>query len=733
LLNRDPMPGLIRVAVPVPLPQTFDYELPAGPLPEAGCRVLVPFGPREVVGIVIGPAADPGIAVGAIKPVSCVLDAAPLLTAELLDSLRWAARYYQHPIGEVCAAALPLALRSAQDLPEAGHPGIVLNAHGVAALGDPRRRRGTRIDAVLQALADGPLAVVVLDERVPGWRASATELRRRGWIDAQTIVGHAQRREPVPGPKLNPEQEDAARQIVATHSQFAAFVLDGVTGSGKTEVYLAAIADAIARGRQSLVLVPEIALTPQTTRRFRERLGIDIAILHSGLAEGARARAWLAAARGEAMVVLGTRSAIFTPLPKAGLLIVDEEHDTSYKQQDGFRYHARDLAVVRARALGIPVVLGSATPSLETLANIEAGRYHALRLTRRAGVAKPPRLRVMDVRRKRLEHGLAIETLDAIAACLAAGEQVLVFRNRRGYAPVLFCQACGWSAQCARCDRPLTVHRGIGRLRCHHCGADAPIPRACPTCSSPALAPQGQGTERLEETLSARFADVPVIRVDRDSTRGKARRDAILEDFSAPGPRILVGTQILAKGHDLPDLTLVVVVGVDEGLYSVDFRAPERLGQLIVQVAGRAGRAERPGTVILQTHHPDHPLLGALLAGGYHALAARLLEERRSAPLPPFAQFALLRAEAKSSAEAQAFLDAAAGLSRAAAPAVQVHGPMPAPMPRRAGFQRLQLLAEAADRAALQRFLPDWLSGVRALREARRVRWSIDVDPVEMG
>jgi primosomal protein N' (replication factor Y) len=520
--------------------------------------------------------------------------------------------------------------------------------------------------------------------------------------------------------------------ILADLGRFAPYLLEGITGSGKTEVYMAAIAATIGRGRQALVLVPEIALTPQTTRRFRERLGFDVAVLHSGLSERERAKAWLAAARGEARVILGTRSAIFVPLPSPGLIIVDEEHDVSYKQQDGFRYHARDLAVVRAKALGVPLLLGSATPSLESLANAEAGRYRRLRLPQRAGVARPPSLQVMDLRNKRLEQGLAVSTLHAMQQHLARGEQVLVFRNRRGYAPVLFCHGCGWTAQCSRCDRPLTLHRGAARLRCHHCGAQAPIPASCPACASSALAPQGQGTERIEEVLRERFPDVPVLRVDRDSTRSRSGRELIFEQLDVDGARILVGTQMLAKGHDLPGLTLVVVAGVDEGLHSVDFRAAERLGQLIVQVAGRAGRADRAGSVILQTHQPDHPLLRDLIEGGYPALARTLMRERRAAKLPPFAHFALLRAEARSTAEADAFLSQAVAAAARASKEVSVHGPLPAPMPRRAGFQRSQVLIEAAERGAMQAFLPGWLEVVRSLPDARRVRWSIDVDPVEM-
>jgi primosomal protein N' (replication factor Y) (superfamily II helicase) len=727
------MPPVVRVAVPVPLPRLFDYRLESGfapPLP--GCRVRVPFGRRSLVGVVVEQADDSEFPPDQLKAVEAVLDEQPLLGMELVQTLVWAARYYQHAIGEVFDAALPALLRSGRDLPPRGVAAFGLTGSGREALEDPDRRRGTRVAALMEALASGPWATADLDQSLPGWRSAGRTLRKRGWIGECRLEGAPQGQPAVAAPPLNPAQHDAVVAIQADLGEFVPFLIDGVTGSGKTEVYLAAIAQVIARGQQALVLVPEIALTPQTMRRFRERLGFDVAILHSGLSERERADGWLAAARGEARVILGTRSAVFVPLASPGLVIVDEEHDASYKQQDGFRYHARDMAVFRARALGIPVVLGSATPSLESLANAEAGRYRLLRLPGRAGGARAPSLEVMDLRRKRLEHGLAISTLDAIGQCLARGEQVLVFRNRRGYAPVLFCHACGWSAQCARCDRPLTLHRGAARLRCHHCGADAAIPQACPECASPALAPQGQGTERLEEVLARRFPEVPILRVDRDTTRNRSARDEVFGQLDVEGPRILVGTQMLAKGHDLPRLTLVVVAGVDEGLYSVDFRAGERLGQLIVQVAGRAGRAERPGAVILQTHHPDHPLLRALIDGGYAQLARDLMAERRAASLPPYAQFALLRAEAKSQADANAFLQLAADSARASGHAILAHGPLPAPMPRRAGYQRSQILIEAATRSLMQAFLPEWLETFRNVPAARKVRWSIDVDPVEM-
>ncbi|HET7663402.1 MAG TPA: primosomal protein N', partial [Rhodanobacteraceae bacterium] len=479
------------------------------------------------------------------------------------------------------------------------------------------------------------------------------------------------------------------------------------------------------------MLVPEIGLTPQSVRRLRERLGTEVEVLHSGLADGERARAWLRAKSGGARVVLGTRSAIFTPLPHAGLIVVDEEHDTSYKQQDGFRYHARDLALVRARALDVPVILGSATPSLETLANVEAGRYQRLHLPARAGARQAPRVQTVDIRSQRLQHGLSPDLIQAIGATVARGEQVLVFRNRLGYAPMLTCHACGWHARCTRCDKPMTLHAVRQRLVCHHCEREQRIPAACPECGHAPLNPRGYGTERLEEALRARFKDVPVHRIDRESTRRRDAFDRLLDDLDDQQAAILVGTQILAKGHDLANLTLVAITGVDAGLFSVDFRAQERLAQLVVQVAGRAGRAQKPGQVLLQTHHPDHPFLRTLLGKGYATVAQELLAERRLLQLPPFASQALLRAEAHDRTVLDAFLQAAHAALDAPTD-IRLLGPMPAPMPLRAGRHRGQLLLEADQRGTLKRLLQRWQAQLLKLPAARRVRWSIDVDPVDL-
>ncbi|WP_243042667.1 primosomal protein N' [Dyella sedimenti] len=721
------MPAVLRIALPVPLPTLFDYLPPAtGPV-AAGSRVLVPFGKGKAVGIVVEAEAEPAVGSTRLKRVLRVLDDAPLLDAELIATLARAADYWLGAPGEAYANALPLALREDRPLPDLREEAWALTPAGQSALDAGSRRGGSR--ALLEALARGPQTAERLHERLPGWRDAARRLDQAGLIERAETLAAA----PAPSstaPALSTEQQQAVDAIGGALGRFQPFLLDGVTGSGKTEVYLALIEQVIAQGRQALLLVPEIGLAPQTVRRLRERLGVAVQVLHSNLAEGDRASAWLRARSGEAKVILGTRSAVFTPLPQAGLIVVDEEHDSAYKQQEGFRYHARDLALLRARALGVPVVLGSATPSLETLANVQSGRYQALHLRARPGALRPPQVQIVDMRAQRLDHGLSPALLAAVADTVARGEQALVFRNRRGYAPVLLCHGCGWHAECPRCEHPMTLHAGRRQLICHHCDYSARVPLQCPACGAPELKPQGQGTERLEEALAARFPEVPVLRIDRETTRRRDAFEHLLDGLRDDRAAILVGTQMLAKGHDLPNLTLVAIVGVDEGLHSVDFRASERLAQLVVQVAGRAGRAAKPGRVLLQTHHPDHPLLRQLLAQGYAAAATALLEERRSLQLPPYGHQVLLRADAHQREHVDAFLaEAASGL--AGAP-VRLAGPMPAPMPLRAGRHRGQLLIEADSRAVLHAALRPWFRTLSTLPPARRVRWSLDVDPIDL-
>ena len=734
---------LLRIALSVPLPREFDYLPPAGHSPstsDVGKRVRVPFGARELTGVVVA-IATATLGMPELRQAVAVLDGSPLLQGELLESLRWLSRYTHAPLGEVLGTALPVLLRQGEPVPETHTWAWRLTAAGMDGL--PRLRQGTRPRRLAEWLQASPREEDQLDLHFDDWRSAARALGKRGLAERVAIPASTLAPDPQPGPALNQEQQVAVDAILSTQG-FAPMLLDGVTGSGKTEVYLHAIAACLRRGRQALILVPEIGLTPQTLGRFRQRLGVPVLALHSGLSDSERARGWAAFARGEARVAVGTRSAVFTPLPAAGLIIVDEEHDASYKQQDGIRYHARDFALVRGKALDVPVILGSATPSLETLHNAASGRYTHLRLTRRAGDAQPPSVRVHDLRKRPLVAGLSTDTVSSISRALGAGGQVLVFKNRRGYAPVLLCHDCGWSAQCKRCgtstrSSPMTVHGAGRRLQCHHCGARQATPPACPDCGGLALQPQGIGTERLEEVLAEKFPDVPVLRIDRSTTQ---RRDALAGHLRklGDGPGILVGTQILAKGHDLPHLTLVVVVGVDEGLFSADFRASEKLAQQLIQVAGRAGRASKPGEVWLQTHHPDHPLLDLLINGGYHAFAAGELEQREAAGFPPFAHLILFRAEAKHLDAADAFLRGARAvcLDAMGSAADEPHlfpellGPLPAPMPRRAGMHRMQLLLTSSNRRSLHALLDAALPAIYALPEARKVRWSLDVDPLDL-
>ncbi len=727
---------VLRVAVPGPLDRLFDYRRPKDPsAPTAvpGCRVRVPFGRGRRIGVIVVSDSDSELAPERLRRVEAVLDTEPALPDAILQLGLWSAEYYHHPPGDALAALLPAPLRRGENPDTAPPPRWRATAAGRST--DPatlvRAPLQARLLELVRAHEDG-IEAAVLRTVTDRYQAPLRALEAKG------LVGRAppavrETPPPEPGPALSAAQADRAEAIVGALGDFAPILLRGVTGSGKTEVYLTAMRRVLECGRQVLVLVPEIGLTPQLVARVARRLGTTPAVLHSGLTDRERLAAWRRARSGEAAVVLGTRSAVFTPLPHPGLIVVDEEHDPSLKQQDGFRYHARDLAVLRAQRSCIPVVLGSATPSLESLANSRRGHYRRLDLDERAGGARPPRLALVDVRRRRLDEGLSTPLAEAMERTLAAGEQVLLYLNRRGWAPTLICDDCGWTAECSRCDARLTVHGRRRRLRCHHCGADRPAPSACPDCGSEALLDLGHGTERLEDALGERFPDAPVERLDRDSVRRRGALDAKLERIRAGTARILVGTQMLAKGHDFPGVTLVGVLDADRGLFSADFRGPERLAQTVLQVAGRAGRGERAGEVMIQTRNPEHPLLQALISHGFDAVAERLLAERREARLPPHGHMALVRAESPHAGAADACLGAAAEhLRQAAAPATEILGPAPAPMERLAGRYRAQLALQAGSRPPLHATLDALRPWLEQSPEARRVRWSIDVDPVEM-
>ncbi len=662
-----------HVALDVPLEDAFDFRISEGQEVPLGSLVVVPFGRTRKVGVVVGLADESAVPAQRLRAIESVVEDVPALGEGELELFDFCARYYQRPLGEVLGAALPPRLRQVSRRP-------------LAAPGEPC----------------GPPPALI--ETFP----------------------------------LTSEQAAAVAVGLAKTDGFHPVLLQGVTGSGKTEVYLRLIADTLARGRQALFLVPEIGLTPQFEEHVASRFPqARLVAAHSHRSEGERAAAWLAAQSGAAHIVLGTRLAVLMPFRDLGLIVVDEEHDLSYKQQEGLRYSARDTAVRRAQRLAIPVVLGSATPSLESYANAREARYALAELpTRAASGAAMPAVRTVDTRADRPQDGFTFALVTAIRARLARGEQSLIFLNRRGFSPVLFCRACSWHSTCPRCSANLVMHLGAREMRCHHCGHRERIPTACPSCGAADLAPIGHGTQRIEETLRALFPEARIARVDRDSTARKGSLAGVLDKVRKGEIDILVGTQMLAKGHDYPNLTLVGVLDSDSALFSADFRAGERLFAQLVQVAGRAGRAERPGEVLIQTDFPGHLLYAAVARQDFARFAADALEERRLAGFPPFSHLALLRAESKKAGEALDFLELAARIAkrmaaRAAGEAIEVFDPVPAPLERKAGFERAQLLVRAKARAALQPFLQEWKAQLTA-KGVRSVRWSLDVDPQEV-
>jgi primosomal protein N' (replication factor Y) len=721
-----------RVALDLPRDLLFDY-LPAdaGP-PDVGRLVEVPFGRRRAFGVLYGFANQAEVDGARLRPITRILRDRPGLPEEVLDLLRFATSYYQAPLGPALVGAFPAALRSAR-APARPAEWLALSTGSPSGEPPPNARAMRAMVGLLRS--KGPLRRADLLRSVPDGGAALRRLLARGWV-VEVAAGDIARSvappdDPVP---LSPQQSEAAAAIAGALGRYQPFLLHGVTGSGKTAVYAAAIRAAIERDLQALLLVPEINLTPQLEAMLAARLpGARIVTLHSGLSDGERAAHWIAAASGAASVVLATRLGVFAALPRLGLIVVDEEHDASYKQEEGMRYQARDLAVYRARAGRLPVVLGSATPSLESWANAAGQRYKKLVLASRVSGALPS-IELVDLQQSRPVEGVSPDLLRALRAAHAAGQQSLLFVNRRGYAPVLHCRACGWSAGCERCSARLVLHRAAGSLRCHHCGHRRRVPQHCPQCGNQDLTPVGEGTQRLEAALAAALPGTRLLRVDRDSTRNKGAWERMLARVRAREVDVLVGTQMLAKGHDFPELALVGVVNADASLYSADFRATERLFALLMQVSGRAGRAGAAGRVLVQTGFPGHPLFAALRAHDFDAGARLLLREREAAGLPPYSHLALLRAEAPRLDDALARLaecrQALLAAARTARAAIQVYEPVAAPMLRRAGVERAQLLLQARERGALQRTLGAWRRDDRPA--AARARLVVDVDPLEI-
>jgi len=725
-MHSFPSQPVIRVALPVPLRLLFDYLPAANDIdPLVGQRVVVPFGRRKMVGVIVEVSDKSELPIEKLGSVIEYPDGEQtVLSGESLGLLKWCWGYYKHAPGEVVFNALPPLLRKIGGTIPPPPVQYSLTTAGQERLEEPPGRIKAQI-RLLGEMSKGPVTDLQLRSVSSTWRKTLARLVEQGWVQAQSQ--QAAPLKPLSGPVLLDEQKLAVESIRKTLGSFHCHLLDGVTGSGKTEVYLCLLEQVLKQGGQALLLVPEIGLTPQLLSRFKKRLGFEPVVTHSGLSKGQRLKAWAMAKRGLARLVIGTRSALFLPMPDLQLIILDEEHDASFKQQDGFRYSTRDVAVKRAAGLGVPVVLGTATPSLETFNNAASDRYQWHRLRQRATGAAEPRWRVLDLIQQTMTGGISSTAMEAIGETLGKGEQALVFLNRRGYAPVILCHDCGWHAACQRCDANMTWHKATRRLLCHHCDSGMRVPQMCPECGADALQGAGEGTEQLEQILGKAFPQTPLLRFDRDTVRKKGEFERLSEQVKSGESCLLIGTQMLAKGHHFPQVTLVVIVNLDQALYSADFRALERMGQLMVQVAGRAGRDQLAGEVILQTHYPQHESLLRLLSSGYEAFAGEISNDRQIACLPPFSYQALLRSDAHNKEEVRAFLNQAKQCFPAGE--AMAYGPFPAMMERRSGRTRWYLLVQASKRSMLHPQLDQWVSQLQKLPSARKVRWSLDVDP----
>ena len=726
--------NILKIALDVPLDRLFDY-LDGGYHVDIGQRVVVPFGRRSVVGVVVGISDTSDFAPEKLKAIAGVFHDEQSLDADTFGLIRFCADYYQYPFGQALLASLPARLRQTEPATARKQFLYALTPQGEQANVEDIPARQSVQRKVFLALKQGDLSEAALKEISASWRKAIEVLQQQGWVYAeQVLAGFGSSNAPVPAPALNDEQSKAVTSVVASAGEFKPFLLHGITGSGKTEVYMQILQQMLANNDgQALVLVPEINLTPQLEARFRNRLPhLPLVSLHSNLSESERLQNWRLAQSGQARIIIGTRLAVFTPIPKLKIVLVDEEHDGSYKQQDSMRYHARDVAMVRAQRAKVPIVMGSATPALETWQNAQTGKYTLLSLNHRAVAQSAlPNIRCIDTTKQESTHGLTPVLVNAMRERLEKGEQSLLFINRRGYSPVLLCNACHWIAPCTRCSSRLVVHLKQGRLRCHHCGHEQKIVRQCPSCGNADLHPTGHGTQRLEETLKQLFPAARIQRVDRDSTSRKEALNDILTAVHANEIDILVGTQMLAKGHDFPNLTLVGVIDTDSALFSPDFRASERLFAQLMQVSGRAGRAEKPGEVLIQTTFPAHPLFNALRSQDYPAYAQTLLAEREMAQFPPFCYLALLRAEASNYRDVEAFLNIAFEAARKLSGQVLTYDPMRSQMEKLKGMERGQILMQANQRGALQKLLATLTPQLRESKLGAKVRWSVDVDPME--
>jgi len=747
--ERSNSPPILKLAVPSPIRRTFDYLPPLGSTEiewqnlRPGIRLRVPFGSREVTAVLTAVSETSDLNPNKLKHAITLLDQDPLFSPALIRSFNWAAGYYQHPPGEVYSTLLPAKLRQGAKA-ELASEFRWISTDLTNDLDPAMLHRAPKQQSLLNFII-GQKQVTSKDCADAGYTSgNLRELSQKGLIkkieiranisDHQKEAGNPKKSSSI---KPNPGQLAAINTITNSLDNFACHLLDGITGSGKTEVYLQVIQKVLERGKQALILVPEIGLTPQTIQRFKQRFTCKVVALHSGMNNSERLEGWVRAKSGDAKIIIGTRSAVFTPLAKPGVIIIDEEHDSSFKQQDGFKYSARDLGVVRAREENINIVLGSATPALETLHNAKTGKYSHLILNQRAGNASKPQISLLDLNQVDSKEGFSSLLIDLIQNHLDNEGQVLVFINRRGFAPALYCQECGFIFECKRCDAQLTVHKSPPALHCHHCESRSSLPHSCVSCHSKQLATRGAGTQKTEQTLQQQFAAFPVIRIDRDSTRTRNKLDSLLTQIQGGEPCILVGTQMLAKGHHFPKVTLVAVLDADNGLFSPDFRGQELMVQLLFQVAGRAGRAENPGQVVVQTRHSTHASLQALVDNNYHEITDLLVKERLAAAMPPFSFLAIIRADGPNFELPIQFLNQVHSLctkvkQQSSSDTLMLHQPIPSPMEKRAGKYRAQLLLQAQSRTELQWLLTIACPKIESLKGARKIRWSVDVDPIDL-
>jgi len=723
----------IDVALDVPLRQTFSYLIDQ-PALEPGVRLRVPFGRRKMVGVLLGYRVSPPPQIK-LRQVEAVLDEQALFSASLIQLIDWTARYYHHPPGEVWRAAIPAVLRKGCAATH-GLLEVHYQIDDLPADWSTQAKRAALQRKLIEALLGQPegISSTQLTALIPSARNALAALLNKGWIKQQQRLPRIEPVEPAEDPSiLTSEQSTALMQLSAKGQCFHCSVLEGITGSGKTEVYFALIDNCLALGLQSLVMVPEIALTDQLLSRFRQRFGSKVVRLHSGMSDAKRYRAWWQLSTGAVDIVLATRSGVFQQFKALGLIVVDEEHDISFKQQEGLRYHARSLAIKRAQLDDIPIVLGSATLALETIKHVQQQRYVGTRLMSRIGSRSLPDVEIIDLNQHRTDSGISSVAINALRETLARGEQTLVFINRRGYAPVLYCASCQWTAQCQRCDAQMTVHAPARHLQCHHCGAVRGLPQTCDACGEANLVELGQGTQKIEEILGEQFPGARIQRFDRDNLSTANKLQHAMDKVHAGEIDILVGTQLLAKGHDFAGVSLVLVINADQGLHSIDFRAPEQLVQQLIQVAGRAGRGTQKGRVLIQSYFPDHPYLQAVKHHNYRQFVLPELQQRELAGFPPYTYLALWRARASQAEPLMQFLKFVTNAGRRMQPqATLCFDPVESPMFKRGGQYHAQLLVSAQQRSVLHGWLSPWITAVESDRQFSRVRWSIDIDPVSL-